>query len=192
MNRSKGFTLIELLVVLSIIVVLVVFAVPSLSLMRSIALSQEVEKVAGELKTARQTAIAKNRTLEVRLYSYTGEFGDQGKIIRAIQIWKREESGTLIALTGLHQLVEPVIISENSTVTKIGPSMTPPSGENTSLPPGYTYRTFQYRPDGTTNLDPSEQWYFTMHLENDDGAPPANFATFQIEPLTGSVNVYRP
>lgn len=190
MNRTRGFSLIELLVVMVIIGILVAVTIPSLSLFRSVALSQEVEVVVGELKAARQTAITENRTIEVRLYSYPGEFDDQEESIRAIQVWKREASGTLVALNELHELTEPVIISENPMITKIGPSITP--AESDPLSPDTTYRAFRFRPAGTTNLDLSEQWYFTMHLESDPGVPPANFATIQIEPLTGAINVIGP
>lgn len=193
MKHEKGFSLFEMLIVIGIIALLVLSTIPALSLIHSVSLSNEVDRVAGELKKARQQAISENRTLEIRLYSYRGNRSDETKIIRSIQTWERTDAGNFTPVTPLQKLAAPVVISEDLAITQIGPSLNPSEPtEEAQLPSGATYRAFRFRPAGTTNLDLSEEWFFTMHLEGQTGTPPPNFATFVIEPLTGAAQVLRP
>lgn len=182
-----------MMIVVVIIGALLALVAPSLSgLLRASSLSQEIESIVPLLKQARQMAIVENRPLEVRFFSYEGEFSDQEAAIRAIQIWKRKQDGAFVPATTLHRLAEPAIISEDPAITRIGPSVTPDGEHNRVFPDDYTYRAIEFRSDGSTNLDLSEQWYFTIVLELEQGTPPANFATIQIEPLTGGIRLHRP
>lgn len=59
----------------------------------------------------------------------------------------------------------------------------------------YAYFYFQFRPDGSTTLDATKQWYATLHtLVSGDKltAPPSNFFTVSIDPVQGSTRVFRP
>ena len=66
-----GFTLVELLVVVTIIVILASMLGPMLnSALRGTNLTQGADKVIGILSLARQTALTKNQTVEVRFYAF--------------------------------------------------------------------------------------------------------------------------
>lgn len=63
----------------------------------------------------------------------------------------------------------------------------------------YEFVSFRFMPDGSTTLGPTTLWYITMHGVNDrpkskDGkvAPPDNFFTLQIDPVTGATKIFRP
>ena len=59
----------------------------------------------------------------------------------------------------------------------------------------YTYRAFHFRPDGSTDLDSSKQWYLTLHRTIDGqnlSQSPKNYFSIQIDPLNGHASTYRP
>ena len=201
--RFSAFTLIELLVVLAIIGVIATFAVPAMTgIMGGSNLAQGTDLVVSQLKYANQLALSKNRSVEVRFYNYKDPSLSGSSDIRALQLWQlNPEDGTKTAIGKVQKFPGTIIISSSNlmvsgtSLTQIGgdvPSNTLPAKEITqSLPTGYRYVSFQFRPDGSTSLT-SAQSYLTIQNANDQAVPPKNFATVQIEPVTSAIRVFRP
>jgi uncharacterized protein (TIGR02596 family) len=193
MRSRQAYSLIELSVVLAILTLLLAFSVPSMfGMLRGNALTQQSEVVLAQLKQARQRAVAENRTVEVRFYSYESDVGNDSATTSAFQVFQREDNGIMEPVRPVQFLQAPVVVSGNPDLTKIGPEIAPAEMPPESLPETYTYRAFQFRPDGTTSLELSEKWYLTLLLDPEPGELPANFATVQIEPFTGAVQIFRP
>jgi hypothetical protein len=58
----------------------------------------------------------------------------------------------------------------------------------------YRYVQFTFRPRGSLELNIQDNWFATVVFARhaSDSSPPANFATIQIDPVNGGVQVYRP
>jgi uncharacterized protein (TIGR02596 family) len=71
--RRTGFTLIELLAVIAVIAIVIAFAVPAANqILRGSQVTLGSQLIGDQLGYARQLAVSKNRTIEVRFY----RFGD--------------------------------------------------------------------------------------------------------------------
>ncbi len=208
---KKGFTLIEMLVVMAIIAIVTAMVVPAAtSMMMASRLTGATDQVVGLISRARQTAIAKNHTVEVRFY----QFGDPelpGESVtnpssgryRAMQVFEYRENGAASAVTKVERLPDGIIIDSNpilSTLfdpaqkkkftTTLDPIVDLPRGVGTN----YNCMAFQFTPGGTTKLA-MKNWYVTLHKSTDgDGlaTAPSNYAAVQIEFATGTVKAYRP
>ena len=65
--QDRGFTIIELIAVVAVIAILAGIAVPQVgSAMRLYALNSSTRAVAAAIRSARYTAVSKNRTVRVR------------------------------------------------------------------------------------------------------------------------------
>ncbi len=62
----------------------------------------------------------------------------------------------------------------------------------------YQYYHIQFRPDGTTDLDPNKSWFVTLHNTTNGvvgdklPAPPSNFFTLELDATQGSTRTFRP
>lgn len=212
--RPSGFSLIEMIVVVGIIAIIAVFAVPAAStVIRGSQLTQASQILTDQLNLARQQALTKNRSIEVRFYRFgdaeqPGEEADKpdtGKF-RAIQLFEVLESGVPVPISKIQRLPNTVVFNDGdlSTLidTKDGSSTQAPkkpTDADPELPRGverrYEYSAFRFLPDGSTNLPPTKNWYTTLHSINDvikDEVPPPNFFTLQIDPVSGTTKGYRP
>ena len=149
------------------------------------SLTSAAASLAGDLQAARQEAVTRNLGVEIHFYS-------DGEYVRHYATYRLGEDGRRIPIAPLVALPDGVVISEDSTLTKIGTPAADVSDLPDSLPAGALTYSFRFLPDGSTGLDLSEKWFLTVVGENTDEIPPPNFATIQIEPLTGSVRVHRP
>jgi len=211
-DRAHGFSLVELLVVLTIIVVLSALMIPSISsVMRGSALTQGAQKVFAEISLAHQTALAQDRQVEVRFYRVAkaglpGETAGSpatGKY-RGMQSFTYDSAGNATALDKVQWLPDTVIMDSNSALSTLlaaGQVKSTWSAADPQVPlPGfgtaYTACAFDFQPDGATTLNPiGQQWFVTLHtlyLGDNLGALPTNFEMYQIDPLNGHVQSYRP
>jgi hypothetical protein len=55
-----------------------------------------------------------------------------------------------------------------------------------------TYRSFRFRPDGSTDLPKNEQWYLTLVADEGASPTPKNFFCLQIDPFNGTIRDYQP
>jgi uncharacterized protein (TIGR02596 family) len=205
----RAFTLLELLLVILILVLVTAFVVPAVgATLVAMRLRTAADMAVNQIASARQSAIALNRTVEVRFYRFAalGQPGEQpsdpatGKF-RALQVFQYDESGLAIALTKVEQLPDGVIFDSGplSSLLATIPKKTfkAPLDAQVALPvcgTNYTCTTYQILPGGNTSLA-AGQWYITVHNQNDGDAPPSlpkNYAAIQIDPASGVVRTYRP
>jgi uncharacterized protein (TIGR02596 family) len=215
----RGFTLVELLVVLSIMILLMTLVTPAMNnILYPAQLTQGAQMLSDQLSLARQTALTRNHSIEVRFY----QFGDPeipgeqpaspstGKY-RAVQLFDVEDSGTAVALSKVQRLPPSVIIDGGVTLSSIiglaqsspgVPTSTTGAALNIALPRvknQYNSSSFRFLPNGSTNLPPLSstggQWFLTLHGLNEGdrlGAAPSNFFTIQIDANNGHTKTFRP
>ncbi len=195
-----AFTLLELLVVVAIMAIILAFAVPAVNgILRGRGLTEAAEAVRGQLALARQTALAGNRSIQVRFYELPGE-AEPAPAFRALQLVDVTEGATPIsAVTRLP--TGAVLNNSDAFSTLLTQDVSRRSGK-VDLPghAGTPYIGVTYLPDGSTDLPFSgtpdgRHWCATIvrSTQATNGSElPANFATLQIQPVTGHLTVHRP
>jgi uncharacterized protein (TIGR02596 family) len=204
LKKSPAFSLIELLVVISIIGILSAAAIGGLSnVARSTNLTSAAQRLGDQFALARQTAVARNLPVEVRIYKLPDfDFTTGGATLwRGLQLFIKDGTNDVPASRPLF-LPQRVIISENAQASPLlsglGAELTPPSSVGAFTTANVRYKSFTIRPNGTvtaTSSIPDADWFLTVHHANDakpDGIKPANFATVQINPVTSKVTILRP
>ena len=200
-RNATGFSLIELLVVVAVIALLATLAVPAFNAITNAgSIEHSADQIAGACALARQTAVSKNRSVEVRFYEVPAEGWPND--FRALQLFEIGDSGEATALTKVFTLRLPAILSRDTGLstllanarTKVWTVKDP----QVALPrAGTTYgcRAFRFRPNGTTDLPVDTKWHLTVVDAKKPGSaaqPPENFATVWVEPATGAVKILRP
>jgi uncharacterized protein (TIGR02596 family) len=199
---SRGWSLTEMLVVITVIGFLLAMAAPNIfSLIRSSELSSQGEVLRNWLSQAQQQALATGADVEVRFY----EFHDlaNAQIVnefRACQYFQYDENGELKEMVEVYRLNDPTMFSRplSSILDVSKPGLSTGSvpaekvlgkdveGERIA------YRSFRFRPDGSTDLPKNEQWYLTLVADEGASDVPKNFYCLQIDPFNGSIRDYRP
>lgn len=178
-NLSRhAFSLVELLIVVLIIGIVAGFAVPAVQgMLRGSQMSQASGQMVDTMALARQTALSKNRIIEVRIYRFadneipgedpakpeTGHF-------RAFQTFEISESGVLLPVSKVVRLPDSIIMNPGipgsgmlSTMLgdqrKIVMSSELDKKTDPEIARGvghkYDYVSFRFLPDGSTNLPPT-------------------------------------
>jgi uncharacterized protein (TIGR02596 family) len=192
-----GFTLVEMMTVMAIAAVLVTIGMTAFGgLNASMQIGLGASMLEGELRLARQEAIARSRPVEVRFYEIPGP--DGASRYRAVASY-------LVTDEGPRPLRKPQMLPEQVTISG-APNLStlvnqaPVSGEAELAAYGpRSYRSFHFRPGGGTDLSTSgtpsssDAWFVTLvgaggSISED---VPAYFTTLQIDPLNGSVINYR-
>lgn len=210
-NPGRGriaFTVIELLVVVSIAAALMCVSVAAFnSVANNIKLTSGGDTVIAQFNLARQTAIGRNCQVEFRIYQLpdTTSAGAVPSQYRAFQIFSLDKGGTQTnAITQARFLPSSVHLVPTTTASSILNIQEPPyavSGTQagtsfaTYKPSAYNYIAFHCNPDGSTDLDPTRPWFFSIALKNDPvqgNEVPRNFITILIEPLSGRARMLSP
>lgn len=184
-----AFSLIELLVVLAIIGIVAVFAVPAAStIILGTELTRGSQVMSSQFSQARQAAITRNRTIELRLIKFAdpevpAEKSTDPKTwkFRSIQLMEVLPNGALVALQKPERLPGSVqmndgpyssLLSANAETTgQIPPVLVSASSSNSepALPRmakgeerNYQYVAFHFLPDGSTDLKAYGKWYVTI------------------------------
>jgi uncharacterized protein (TIGR02596 family) len=204
-RKSSAFSLIELLVVIAIIGILAGLAIPAFhNITAGNSLSATAESVQAALAFARQTALTRNRAVEVRFYKLPETASPSGAPAdyRGLQLFSIDTTSTN-ALGRPVYFSGPVIVSSNAATASLmndtllpetAPAATDPSLG--ALGKNYRYRKFRFRPDGSTDLSATGSWFLSLVPKNAPASRPqdlpANFITLQIDPLNGRTMTFQP
>ena len=199
--KSRAFSLVELLVVIAVIAIVAGYAVPAVtSMLKGSQLTQGSQMVVDQIALARQTALSRNRSVEVRFYKYAdpetpGE--DQKKsdtwLMHGIQVFEILDNGAALPLGAVQRLPTNVIIHQGKLSSLIdgrttsADKFTKPTDSDPGIPgmdagvnvkEQYVYAGFRFLPDGSTDLPPTgtvtqptgDSWYITLVNPKDAGA----------------------
>jgi uncharacterized protein (TIGR02596 family) len=217
-QSKRAFSLIELLVVISIIAIIGAFAVPAAGqLLKGSSLSQAANALTDQTAAARQYALTRNRTVEVRFYSFIDpeDVGVTTPYYRAMQFFEIADGGVPNPVGKFIRFANTIVMNPDPTLSNLlqpGTNgaypklISTPLPNDPDLPRGvarnYTYIAFRFQPDGSTSLSltagtPPGLWFVTVHLLSDlgranGGTPPPNFFTWMIDPVSGGTKVLRP
>jgi uncharacterized protein (TIGR02596 family) len=214
-RRSKAFTLIELLVVVAMIALIVAAMAPMvMGSLVSTRLTTAGQSVGGQLSLARQLAVSRSETVEVRFYEYPDpETPGAKSSYRAMAIMSRRarpvavENGLREQLTDTLYLPAGIVIGDSQRLSPLLASGTIQSEQDLERvikrSNNARYKAFLINPDGSTNLPlmmqgrySPQECYLTVAeervLDDDSGEIPTNFFTVQIDPATGRISTYRP
>lgn len=202
-RSRKGFTLIELLTVVSIATLLISLgANVATSVVEANQLSQAGEMITDELRLARQTALARDRVVEVRFYKpeAADEFGEQPGV-NAMQCFIfDDENAAATPLRDVKKLPGAVKVSDDSSLSSLIVSARlkndwKDGDTQVSIPDtGTDYSVYRIRflPDGSTDLDTQQNWFLTLHNRRERQSPPPNYVTVQVKAARGTVRTFRP
>jgi uncharacterized protein (TIGR02596 family) len=166
-----------LLAVMAVIAIVIAFAVPAATqIMRGSQLTTGSQQIIDQIGYARQIALARNRTIEVRFYRFgdpetPGEDVTQPKLgkWRAFQAFEQLENGAMLPIGPMHRLPRMVIMDGDkySTLLNLDLRGTPKLASTDSTAPelpvevgtrrvgkNYEYVSFRFLPDGSTDLPP--------------------------------------
>jgi uncharacterized protein (TIGR02596 family) len=208
----SGFTLVELLVVVAIISFLAVVSLPNMvATLRGMQITQGGQLIETQLQLARQRALADNRTVEVRFYSYATSTGTAA--FQGIQQFVISTSGTsatpadkyyplpgnMIMDSGNGQTSGSQTLStllNQPTTTPLSPSQLLNAQAIGLTGTNYTCVTFRFNPNGSTNLTPvSNSWFVTVHALTDGNnltKAPNNYYTVQVDAYNGHIYDFHP
>jgi uncharacterized protein (TIGR02596 family) len=189
----------------------------TIGVLRSLLISQGGDTIHSQLELARQTALAQNRTVEVRLCRASP--GASFNAIMPLVCVATTSTGTYVysAIGKPSSLPIGVIIDAGATLSTLlnqtnAPTTNAPAhSPNATDPPlgsqqlNYQYVAFHFRPDGSTDLIPETSastnanntnlWFLTVHHATDGDSllvAPKNFYTIQIDAYNGHLVDYRP
>jgi uncharacterized protein (TIGR02596 family) len=165
-KARQAFSLIEMLVVVTIIVLLLAFSTPALMrTMQATRLASVGDGLMGAISEAQQIAYAQNVPVELRFFSYSGDFGDLS-LFRSYQLFKvvivNEGTGaaaqpveSIVPAGNLIKLSDGIVVASDEALS---PAL---SGEGITdtkdggVVPGYsgvseaTYNAIRFMPDGS-------------------------------------------
>jgi len=207
-RQHQAFTLVEMIAVVAIMAIMIALAVPAfVNILRASNLTNSSALLVDQLTAARQTALSRNRVVEVRFYKLPGELKGSATAFRAFRIFMYDEKvQNASAITATLKLSDGVILLEDqgfSTVlnkTSNSRTLSPATDTLPGITGPITYQAFRFRSSGGTDLDPGgapgpDKWFLTLKAETDPSAgalPAHNFITAMIEPVSGRIRTFRP
>ncbi len=191
-SPARGFTLIEVLAVLGILTVLVASAAPTiLSTVKASRLSSAAAQVIGRLNEAHGMALTFSNDFEVRFFAAAAADPvglDSLQIYALVDPDKAEVDGDAFEPVGTPEILpESIVFSRNDTFSSL-------LQQSSKSDDRRLLGVIRYHPDGSTSLSEGESWHLTLVESANRSAAslPANFATIQIDPVTGRLEVFRP
>jgi len=185
--KRNAFTLIELLVVVAIIGLLITLSVPAWNaIAEGNKMTSAAQSLSDGLRLARQLALAKNSPVEFRIFNTLPKDGVTSNYC-AFAYYQLTESGTTNQMTRTNFFPSGTALSTAAGYsTLIGTT-----GPSYCASPAYN--SFRFRPDGSTDLLVSSNWYVTIvrERESTNTTLPDNFITLKLDPFNGNVSFYR-
>lgn len=200
-NQRIGFSLIEVLAVLGILAILVAGATPPIiNAIKANRLTTAADLLVGKLNEAQTLAVTFSSDVEIRFYDADNSSHELAATrTDGVQVFhladpsdaKVELPSDGFVAAGLpEKLPEGIAINRTETLSNIWNLRSGNRDRSEETP----YAAIRFFPDGTTNLQETGIWHLTLvedRLKQSENLPP-NFATIQIDPVTGWLEVYRP
>lgn len=192
-DTSSAFSLVEVVAVLFVIAILSVGSISLLGpTLRSQKLNSTASTVYAVLDQARQQAITSQRRVLVRFFRTEGAFSTLQTYLSEDETW-RPVARSIRIPEGVDFHSSPVF-SSLLAGSRSGDRQSPPppsglAGEIEDI------REFEFRPNGSTDLDATNDWTLTLlnvPSESPDGELPSNFITLQLESKTGRLKQFQP
>lgn len=196
----RGFSLIELLLVIAIIAIASSLTIPAFNQVTAgYDMSSAGASVIAQLSSARQTAITRNRNVEVRFYSYA-EMGNPARF-RAIQSFilnpgTAGNNPTYTPLGRMQKLPQRICFDGGATLSPLLGSL---QNGTVSIPgagTSYKYASITFRPDGSAITSASnDKQFLTLkeaRLDDPSTSLPNDYVVIQIFPETGQAKSFRP
>lgn len=184
-HQPRGFSLVELLVVIAIMTIL--FTLASLGL-GSISQSQGLERAGGEIASqlaiVRQEAASLNRRMELRVIK------DEDNKFRILQIWRSSQGGTMEPGSRVVRLPETVRIVEGVPYSPLVANLSTMPADAGPLA-NRSYAAVPFLGSGEPGIS-SDLWLTVVPDNTPTDTLPDNFATIEINPVTGRVTTHRP
>lgn len=203
-SGQQGFTLIESLAVICILGLIIAIATPSmLNAIKATRLTAAGELITGKIVEAQGLALTFASDVELRIYKAPVEKpadGNSGQFLRLFQLVENNdvsveggeaEIAKLEPVGPREKFPDGIAISDQTNFTSLW-NLTP--NEDQTEDDGRQYVAIRFRPDGSTDLAETGQWYLTL-LDNSQADPttlPSNFYTIQMDPITAKLEIYRP
>ena len=195
MRVRSAFSLIELLVVIAIIGLLMTAAVTALnSVLENGRLTQAATLVVNQFTLARQKATAENKNITLRLIRK-----ETSSPYDRIQLVTLDSANNAMPVSRLTTLPMQTAIASDTALTSLMSltESTASSAKDPSLPElgtSYLYKQCTFRPRGSLDLNIQSNWFATVVLQRNafNTTAPANFATIQVDPVNGGLQIYRP
>jgi len=192
---AAAFTLVEMLVVVAIISAVMVLAVPALnSTLNSANLTTAAQLVSDQFLLARQEAVARNREVVVRFYRLPTATATEWRGVQVLRIEQTPTGLRTVPLSRLTVFPTGVIVSPSAALSPLLSADADNSGSDSLSAYGdVAYGGISYRPNGFVGGGVSSSNNFlTLQNANASGTPPPNYATIQINPVTGKPSSFRP
>lgn len=202
---QQGFSLLESAIVVTVLALLVALMAPTLvEAMKAYRLSSAGEVVAGRILEAQGLALTFSSDVELRIYKSLDTTSDDPRDGQLLQILQLQETNSTDETTGesvsqvnfrpigsVEPLPEQVAISTHAEFTTL---WSLPAQKTQVDAQDRNYIAFRFRPDGSTSLAENQPWHLTLVDAAQKSAPtlPPNFATLQVDPVTGKLEVHRP
>lgn len=181
--------------VVAIVSILMAAAVPALnSVLEGGRLTQATTLIVNQFTLAKQNATAENKNITLRVIRK-----DTSSPYDRIQLVRLDSAGNATPMLRVATLPTQTAIASDpnlSSIMGIDESAAAPTKDPSipGLETSYRYVQFTFRPRVSLELNIEDNWFATVVFARhaSDSSPPANFATIQIDPVNGGVQVYRP
>ena len=204
---ALAFSLVEMLVVIAIIAIMTALIAPAFTnIGKASNLTDAGSVLVDNLTLARQTALAKNASVEVRFYNIADAASTGPVAYRAFRLLLNDNAGgTNKPITRLIRFPVATIMVPDQKFSTILSDLNPfgsGTGGGDSLPGISTpvpSKSVRFLPDGSTSLNPSgasgDKWFVSIRSETATprtDKPADNYVTVELNPASGRVRTYRP
>jgi uncharacterized protein (TIGR02596 family) len=198
-----AFTLVEMLVVLAVMGLITAAVAPQVfGTLVATRLSSAGQTMVGAISLAHELAVSGGQEVELRFYRYEIEDEpDSDQAFRAIVMVKPSDDPTVSGqqIGEIIRCPAGIIMGDTQALSPILHSSDLKSQndeEKFIRSTKATYKSFRFRPDGTSTLSMAAQdCYFTLAEERliaKSSEVPANFYAVQVDPQSGRTETFRP